>query len=349
MSRYVEPTAKQLDDRDHAHTRTTHLSENTEGKSLMSDTAKAKKQAFDAPRNSMYSFDPLALCIVGGKVLPEDEQGPLDTEEDEDNALWDKRLRIPLDEPFKANVYTYGVDTPVLITKIDGVPTVIAGKRRVRAARLGNVRRLAAGESLITVDTKTKRGSALDNMGTLFRENEGRSDNSLMDKIEGLKRYMNRGVSIEAAAVNFNITTATAKTYLSFDDNAVNATKKAVEQGRISPSAAIALARIREPEKQREALEGLIEHAPAGAKGTARGARLAANHAGVGKAANITDKRTLSALIDAVKVVPHPHNTSDKTLAWWQGVEDALALVSGSPTTDKRLTEILAEVRKASK
>ena len=64
------------------------------------------KKAFDAGRNTMWSFDPLELCIVGGKCLSKEEQGPLDTAVDENDPLWDKRLYETLSEEFIANIAT---------------------------------------------------------------------------------------------------------------------------------------------------------------------------------------------------------------------------------------------------
>jgi ParB family chromosome partitioning protein len=305
--------------------------------------AKSKKQAFDHARNSMWSIDPDDLCIMGGKVLPKDELGSLDTEEDEDDPLYDVRLHEPLTEEFVNNIYAVGVDTPIIIAKVNDLPTVVAGRSRVRAARVANKRRKANGEPLIKVDCKMKRDSDTGLMGTMISENEARRDDDMMTKIAKAKRYLNKGVSPEDAAVRFNVSLATFKNWLAFDDNALTATKKAVEQGKISPSAAVTLARIKEPEKQKEALDELLTHAPAGGKASARHARIAANNTGNNNVVGVTDKRTLKKLLAAVQDVSHPHNSSEKTLAWWEGVEDTLKLVIGEEA-DKRLREILISV-----
>ena len=303
---------------------------------------KSKKQAFDFARNSMWTIDPDDLCIVGGKALPKDEQGPLDTAEDEDHALYDRRLYEPLTQEFINNIYAVGVDTPILIAKLEDLATVVAGRSRVRAARVANKRRIANGEPPIKIDCKMKRDTDVGLMGTMITENEARRDDDLLSKIAKLKRFMNKGISLEDAAIRFNIAPATAKNWLAFDDNALSATKKAVEQGRISPSAGTTLARIKEPEKQKEALEALLEHAPAGGKASTRAARVAANNAGVSNKQGVTDKRSLKALLAAVQDTSHP-NAGEKTLAWWEGAEDMLKLVLGEEA-EPRLRALLVGV-----
>jgi ParB family chromosome partitioning protein len=312
----------------------------------MTETAKAKskKQAFDFARNSMWSVDPDDLCIVGGKCLPKDEQGPNDTDEDEENSLYDVRLHEPLSLEFINNIYAVGVDTPIIIAKLDDLATVVVGRSRVRAARLANKRRIEKGEPLIKVDCKMKRDTDIGLMGTMISENEARRDDAVMTKIGKLKRFMNKGVSLEDAAIRFNVTLATVKTWLSFDDNALAATKKAVEHGKVSVSAAMTLARIKEPEKQKEALDELLTHVNAGGRSSPRAAKIAAKGVGSNVVSGVTDKRTLKRLFDAVQATPHPHNSSEKTLAWWTGVEDTLALVIGEKDVDDRLKAILKQV-----
>lgn len=307
-------------------------------------TATKKKQAFDASRNSMYSFDPTELCIVGGKCLPKDEQGPNDTEEDEDNPLYDVRLHEALTPEFVNNIYAVGVDTPIIITKTDALAAVVVGRSRVRAARLANKRRIEKGEPLIKVDCKIKRDSDVGLMGTMISENEARRDDDVMTKISKLKRLMNKGVSPEDAAIRFNVTLPTVKTWLAFDDNAITATKKAVETGKVSVSAAMTLARIKEPEKQKEALDELMTHVQAGGRSSPRAAKIAAAGTGSNVITGVTDKRTLKKLLDAVQNTPHPHNSSDKTLAWWEGAEDMLKIVIGEKDVDERLKAILKQV-----
>lgn len=302
------------------------------------------KKAFDAGRNTMWSFDPLEVCIIGGKCLPKEEQGPLDTAVDENDALWDPRLHEALADEFCANISTFGVDTPILIVKRDGVPMVVAGRRRVRAARLANRGRKSRGEPLMKVDAKQKRDTDAGLLGALIQENEGRYDDDLLSKLVKAKRLMNAGVSPEDVALRFQVSLAHFKTWLAFDDNALTATKRAVETGKISPSTAITLARIKEPEKQKEALDEVLTHVAEGGKASPRLARNVAKDKGNKVKTGVTDQRTLKRLFDAVQGISHPHNSSEKTLAWWDGVEEALKIVMGEKDVNERLTAILKQV-----
>jgi hypothetical protein len=82
-------------------------------------------------RGNLYSYDPTSdICIVGGKILPANEQGPLDTDLDMADPLYDERVSKPLKDAFVATVEEFGVMTPVKVIKRDGVPCVIAGRRR---------------------------------------------------------------------------------------------------------------------------------------------------------------------------------------------------------------------------
>jgi hypothetical protein len=54
-------------------------------------TATTNRRSFDFARGNLWSIDPSELCIVGGKSLPPDERGPLDTEVDPSHDLFDTR------------------------------------------------------------------------------------------------------------------------------------------------------------------------------------------------------------------------------------------------------------------
>jgi ParB family transcriptional regulator, chromosome partitioning protein len=301
---------------------------------------KNNKRSFDAARNTMWSFDPDELCIIGGKKMPANERGPLDTDDGPEHELYDPRIAAePLTEEFVNNIDAYGVDTPILIANHDGRAIVIVGKTRVRAARVANRRRKSRGEPPIKVDCKIKRGNSTSLLAAMIVENENRRDDGMLAKIEKLKRIMNRGVSTEDAAVIFGVGVPTIKTWLAFEDNAIPATKKAAEQGRISASTAATVARIKDPAEQQKVLEDTL--ATEG-KPSRRAAQLAAKRVDASKVAGVTDKRTQRRLLAAVQNASHG-KASEKTLAWWEGVEEALKLVIGEEDIDQRLVGKLDE------
>ena len=147
----------------------------------------ANRKSFDMSRDSIYVADPITeLCIVGGKgVLPADEAGDLDTEWEAGMPLNDlKRLKKPLEQPFKANIAHRGVNTPVIIAKIGDVATVIAGKSRIRAARAANRERKKRGEPLLKVKCVMQRDvSVVALVATMVSENNARRDDDLRGKI----------------------------------------------------------------------------------------------------------------------------------------------------------------------
>jgi ParB-like chromosome segregation protein Spo0J len=312
--------------------------EDTMRNSTEKESKNNNRRAFDFARGNLWSIDPMEICIVGGKRLPVDEQGPLDTDHGLEHDLYDERLDEALTEEFVNNVDAHGVDTPIIIAKIDDVATVVAGRKRVRAARLVNLRRKKKGEPLLKIDAKLKRVAGAGALGAMIRENEGRTDDGILTKIEKLKRLMNRGVSIEDAAIDFNVKLATVKGWLAFEDCATAETKTAARDGRLSASAAAELARIVDPDKQREKLVGMLS---SGGKASTSAARAASKIAR-GKAAGVADKKTQKKLLHVVQASSHP-NVSEKTAAWWDGAEAMLRLVIGDKDVDARLQGKLDE------
>ncbi len=311
--------------------------------------ATTSKKAFDLSRDSIYVAEPITeLCLVGGQnpefKLPEDQWGDLDTEADDTHALYDERLSLPLSEEFIANIDAYGVLVPILIAKVDGLACVVAGRQRVRAARVVNRRRKARGEPLIKIRCAVRRSNDSGLLGAMIVENEARMDDAVETKISKLRRLLDRGVSEADAAITFGCSQATIRGYLAYDDHATDSVKKAVESGRISQTAAAHVVKLKDPEKQQAALDVLLSQ-PAGSKLSRRAAKTAAKRVAKPEstAENMT-RREQKRFIDFVQGLPHP-NASEKTLAWWQGVEDALKLVVGSEGVDERLTATLAKFR----
>ena len=292
-------------------------------------------------QNTMWTFDPDDLCVIGGKKLPAAERGSIDTDDDEEHELYDPRILEPLTEEFILNIDAHGVDTPIVIAKINDIPVVVFGKTRVRAARVVNRRRKARGEPPIKIDCKVKRGNATSLLAAMIVENEARRDDGILAKIDKLKKLMARGVAVEDAAVIFGKKVKTVKGWLAFEDNATTETKKAAESGRLSPTAAAMLAKIKDPDEQRKTLEGMLATEGRMTKDSATSAAKVAN--GKKVAISVTDKRTQRRLLSYVQNIPHA-NASEKTMAWWQGVEDALKLVVGEEDVNPKLVGKLDEL-----
>jgi hypothetical protein len=227
-----------------------------------------------ASRTDAQSIDPLYLCIVGGKALPEDEQGPLDTEWDPTHPLHAHDLLRPLDPLDVESVYEHGVIVPIeAIRGPNDVPMTNAGRGRVRKARKANIRRKAAGLPLIEVKFIVVRLSIKNDPLQLIKrataENLRRKTFGLLDQIALAKQWLLAGASEETTAKEIGIPLSRFKAILEFEDNATPTVKEALRQDRLSPSAGFVLAAITDPAEQDLRLAELLT-AP---KPTVRAAR----------------------------------------------------------------------------
>lgn len=300
-------------------------------------------------RGNLYMYDPETdLAIAGGKVIKNrDEHGDLDTSEDEDDELYDERLHIELDEPFVKNVDAFGVHTAIVIVKRNGVPFVVAGRRRVRAARRVNHARDKTGQPRMRVPaTILRTNDETRLMGNMISENEGRQDDTLPAKIQKMKRYMGRGVSVEDAAIAFSIPTAMAKSWLAFEDRATPELLAAVESGRLTISQGVEISRAGEAPAQLAAFRDIEAKLASGQKTTTRDARSAAKQAKTGVAVEngLPNRREQRKLLQLVRDTSHSTKSAEK-LAWFQGVEDALLAILGETDADPRIVELVKKVR----
>jgi len=305
------------------------------------------KKAFNLARDSVYVADPITdLRIIGGLILSKDEQGDLDTEPDPAHPLTDlRRLKKALPEPFLANIAHRGVDTPIQIVKLDDVATVVEGKSRVRAARVANRERAKRGEPLIKIKCVIKRDtSATALIASIVSGNNARMEDDFSDKLEKLKRYLDNGGSEEDAARFFMVKLATIRGWLAYEDQATDETKAAVKEGKLGAAAAAELARIKDPEEQRAKLGDLLS-AP---DPKARGVRAAKIVRGAKHSSAITGKKDQVKLLEHVQQMSHG-TRSEKTIAFWEGVEEAFKLVIGAKDVDERLIKALKESQTADK
>jgi ParB family transcriptional regulator, chromosome partitioning protein len=302
------------------------------------------RHGFDFKRTDHYLCDPFAdLCIVGGNVLPEQERGMLDTDEDPSNVLHDgARLRQPLEEPFVLNINALGILETIVIAKVGDVACVVEGRTRVRAARVVNARRAARGEPPIKVPCQIRRTNDADLLSVMVAGNEARRDEDIRGKIEKLKRLMARGVDVHGCAVIFKTTASVVESWLRFDDLAIDGVKAAVDAGRLALSAGIELARLGSPELQRRALEE-VEKTPgrvsvSKARKVAKMTEKPTAHVGV------KERGVHKRLLRLVQNKSHAKGTTREALQWWAGVEAALELIVGSDDRpDERLLALLGE------
>jgi len=340
----------------------------------MSNTS---KKAFDLSCNSAYVATPDQLCLIGGRCLPKNQRGPLDTaHKPGEHELYDERLTtIEIDDrdPDVANIDAYGVLSPVLIAKDKetGYPVVVDGRQRVRRARLANLRRAARGEKPISINCMVIRSVGTRLLGAMIAANEVRDDDSPLVRLGKAKALMERGVSEEDAAMTFGLELPYFRQLLAYDDTAIDAVKHAVASGELSPTAAVEMVKVaKTPKAQKEALAATKEaKAATGRRTTIRSAVNAAKTA-TGKASAETgaglvpSKRELKALTKLIAKITEPaadarvllEDDKDTTGievsqghvvdSYYLGVQDTLALVAGK-CTHKGLLKMLSKASKS--
>jgi ParB-like chromosome segregation protein Spo0J len=253
----------------------------------------------NATRVDNYRFDPLDICIVGGKGLPPDQQGPKDTELDPKHVLHVHDLLAPLKQEEIDDIYERGVMNAIEVIIIGGVPYVVTGRGRVRKARLANVRRKKAGLPKIEIQVSIIRETkGLELFRRIVAENLYRKEVSVLDRITMATELLNRGASKPEVAAMFGVSERRFDEWLTIPDKATPRVKEALEQNRINASGAIALANVaKTPEQMDKALADLLITA----NPSARAARKAAREA-TGKAtdAKVT-RHDLKALLEYIE------------------------------------------------
>lgn len=286
------------------------------------------KKAFDVPRDTSFMFDPDELIIVGH-----------DTNDGPEHELYDPRAKLAADEDLAKNLDVLGIINPVTITKIAGKAYVVAGRQRVKAARIAKKWQLDRGEKFtIRVPCRNRSGTTL--IDVMISENEGRRDDDVIIKAEKAQRLLDRGRTLEETANRFQVSAKTIKNWLAIAEAAPEV-KRAVIGGQITASAGSTLAKLEGRETQVEELSKLI--ASSGGKATTAAAKKA-----------ITTRKT-DGKRDGVglgrkvqkKLLDHATGTENNDPdPYWDGVRDAAAAILGErdKVVDKRMTKLLKEI-----
>ncbi len=298
-------------------------------------------------------YDPQDLAISGGAdALPANERGPLDTPTDKANPLYDERLKsVKMSAEWVENIKTRGVREMPSVVLIEGVPFLVNGRQRVRAARLANKELAAEGKPALKIAALTVELDEVGMLSDMISLNIHHDDSPTI-KIAKLSRLIARGTTPEEAAVLFATRPATINAWLRYDATAIPAVKKSVAQGKIPQSTGADIARLPE-EKQQKALDAVLKVAVptkgqrTERKGQASKAKRAIAGA-AGKNAGISEKKTLRAFLAAVENMEHPKKTTDAIIMWWNGVESALNFVLGNDGSDPKLVKIMESLDNAS-
>lgn len=305
---------------------------------LVADTAPKKgggssKKAFDFSRNSIWSVDPMIVAIAGGAANHADwhetERSDMDTDDTEDE-LYREDLMKPLDPAFVESVRKFWIQDPILIAKRDGVAVTIEGRTRIRAGRLVNAERIAAGLPALKIEAKQAHDHLVERM---ILANNARKIVDATQKIKDAQALLGQGYAESDVATLLGLTVARLRDLLTFD-GATTDVKEIVESGDVSLTAGIEMAKVADPAKQREVVAAIKQR---GGKPTVAAVRQATRQvAGQGSTA-VLGKKPIKALL---------HTLTHEAGPFADGLRAALNLVLGNTPVDPRLVKFLAESQK---
>jgi ParB family chromosome partitioning protein len=267
------------------------------------------KQPVDAPRTNVFWCDPHQLVIVG-----------LDTSDTEEHPLWDARGFQELEESFVVNILRNGVVSTITARSVDGQLQVVEGRRRVLHAREALRRQIADGipeAELLRIPVRTIRGDDAHLLAMSRVANSFRREETILEKGFHAQRLLAMGRSEADVAITYGVDETTVKAWLSLLESDTNL-RKAIIEGKVSPSAAYRLARLPHPD-QRKALEEL----------------LASGHASIREARRVTAKRrghgdTVGARRRTLRDMRDLLRTDKEPDDFQRGVVAALDLVLGA-------------------
>jgi ParB family transcriptional regulator, chromosome partitioning protein len=211
------------------------------------------KTAVEAPRGTIFKLEPEKLTLVT----------------DRNNPLFDERVLMQPSEAMVRNIMWQGVIETVGITKD---LEVIYGRQRVKAAIIANERLREQGKELIRVKCEVVRGEGKDLFSMCVSENEHREDDSPIAKAMKANRMLQLGASNDEVCVAFGVTKQAVRNWLAVLDLS-SVIKKAIDDGEITATAALALGKLPKEEQQAK----LEEMKTQGGRVTTERARRAAS------------------------------------------------------------------------
>lgn len=283
-------------------------------------------------RLDAHLMDPDALKII---------------EDDKKHPLYDGLGRGKgVSEDTVLNIMEFGILQPILCRRAGekggkAIIEVIAGRDRVRAARIANSRLKAAGKVLVKVPVIFKRGDDKRIYGMMLSENIHRKDLSPLYKAEQMQRYIDLGASDVEAMRELKISTGTVRNYKALLECSTKV-KALVDSFDLSSESAIELSKMSHPEQDKAVDQMIAAGATKGLK-----AKEAAKNARAGKKArpNTTSRMLSRKKLEVAKKVfgGKPDSTSFKLAAALTAVYlgEAAALKQLPEALQQSLREIL--------
>lgn len=212
----------------------------------------AGKQAIEgAKRATILRVDPTRLVLVG---RDERDDGAIDGAE---HPLYQERAQGVADEALVRSIMRVGVIEPIIFRNNAGEPEVVAGRRRVIAAREANRRLDEAGQPAVLVPAIHRASDDKTAAEVVVAENEIRKDLDPLTRARQAQRWISRGYEVREIAPWFGVTSEALAINLGLLDLS-DEVQAAVEEGTVRPTAALRL-RDLPREEQHEVLESVRE------------------------------------------------------------------------------------------
>jgi ParB family transcriptional regulator, chromosome partitioning protein len=169
--------------------------------------------------------------------------------------------RLKLDvEDLALNIAQHGIRDTVIVRKYPHLEraVVVAGRRRVRAARIANTR--LSDDKKVLVPCISEKNDAF---ASMVLENEHRVNDTPLARARKARRYRERGASTKEICITFGVEPSTLSNWWALLE-ASPEVQTAVEQGVIGATVGAEIGRVAPPD-QAEALRRAIEAGRGGA------------------------------------------------------------------------------------
>jgi ParB family chromosome partitioning protein len=242
------------------------------------------KTAIQEQRSTTFMLSADKPLIIGFDTKHKQGQHP----------LWQERALEPVDEALAQSMAVKGF-TSVIQVRTDGdTLEVVAGRRRVKAARRANEIRAAKGLSPIKIEAKVVRGLDLDMVALMISENSLRKDVAPLAMAVDLQNFLNMGASEEEAATAAGKSVTQLRAFLKLLDLAPQV-QDAVRKEKIAVKAAISLASLGRDEQIAELAK--IESGESGATVADVDAAVRAKKQGESEVTKAPGKRLINKLL----------------------------------------------------
>lgn len=249
-------------------------------------------------RRSMVMLRPEEITIIG-----------LDTNDGPGHYLYDPRIHDPLIEHEIASIDYHGVLEPILVVRDGDRYLVVAGRGRVRKARVAKERQIARGnkpDQLIEISCVLQKGDEKDLWLRSRAENSGRHDDGpLRQAADAAKAMSKYGLTEAEYGASIGKSQSTISGWLALLDMSAKV-RAAVEHGKITATAAVKLKGLSKPEQD----EQIAVLTTGGAKPTVERTRNAAR-AAKGDAPTVTPRGRVTQAITVLTTLSSALDTHD--------------------------------------